>query len=107
MKNKYDEILVVKIIIFSIIAIMYLWLLIYNLCGCANSQPDSAVERSNSFYGYTNQFKVIEEDDECSVVYDLDTKVMYVVSHGFYSRGVFTVLLNEDGSPKLYSEIAK
>lgn len=92
----------------SIIAgVIGLFMLFTTICGCTNSQPDSAVERSNSFYGYTNQFKVIEEDDKCSVVYDLDTKVMYVVSHGFYTRGVFTVLLNEDGSPKLYSEIAK
>lgn len=36
------------------------------------------------------------------IVYDKETKVMYVMSDSSYNRGNFTVLLNVDGTPKLY-----
>ena len=36
------------------------------------------------------------------VVYDRETFVMYAVSNGGYNAGTFTVLLNSDGTPKLY-----
>ena len=38
------------------------------------------------------------------VVYQKDTKVMYTVSHGPYSYGSFTMLVNPDGTPMLYEE---
>lgn len=36
------------------------------------------------------------------IVYHKDTKVMYAVSTGGYSRGNFTLLVNPDGSPMLW-----
>ena len=36
------------------------------------------------------------------VVYQKDTKVMYVVSTGSYNRGIFTVMLNPDGTPMIW-----
>ena len=38
------------------------------------------------------------------VVYQKDTKVMYVVSRGTYNQGTFTMLVNPDGSPMLYEK---
>lgn len=52
-----------------------------------------------------NMFVTIQEYDrfhEYDVVYHRNTKVMYAVAHGTYSRGIFTVLVNSDGTPMLY-----
>lgn len=38
------------------------------------------------------------------VVYDRETKVMYAISNGGYNAGNFTLLVNADGSPKLWKE---
>ena len=38
----------------------------------------------------------------CEIVYDKDTKVMYSISNGIYNRGIPTVLLNADGTPKIW-----
>ena len=38
----------------------------------------------------------------CEIVYDKDTKVMYSISNGTYNRGTPTVLLNADGTPKIW-----
>ena len=38
------------------------------------------------------------------IVYDCDTKVMYAISDSMYSRGNFTLLVNPDGSPRIYEE---
>ena len=36
------------------------------------------------------------------IVYHRDTKVMYAVSDGQHNRGVFTLLVNTDGTPMVY-----
>ena len=41
------------------------------------------------------------------VVYDIQTGVMYAVSDGAENKGVFTMLVNEDGTPKIYIEFSK
>lgn len=41
------------------------------------------------------------------VVYDIQTGVMYAVSDGAENKGVFTMLVNDDGTPKIYSEFSK
>ena len=38
----------------------------------------------------------------CEIVYDKDTKVMYSISNGARNRGTLTVLLNADGTPKIW-----
>ena len=40
--------------------------------------------------------------DNWRVVYHRDTKVMYVVSAASYNRGVFTVMVNPDGTPMIW-----
>lgn len=40
----------------------------------------------------------------CEIVYDKDTKVMYSISNGTYNRGTPTVLLNADGTPKIWED---
>ena len=52
----------------------------------------------------TSTFIEVETYDSFDVVYDKDTKVMYVISSGTYNRGNFTMLVNDDGTPKLWKE---
>lgn len=55
-------------------------------------------------------FVVVQENWEYDIVYDKETKVMYTYSKGGYgyrtdydNRGVFTLLVDEDGKPKLWN----
>ncbi len=54
-------------------------------------------------------FVVVQESWEYDIVYDKETKVMYTYSKGGYgyrtdydNRGVFTLLVDENGNPKLW-----
>jgi hypothetical protein len=47
-------------------------------------------------------FIKIETTDDYYIVYHRETKVMYAVSDGAYNRGIFTLLVDEDGRPMLY-----
>lgn len=38
------------------------------------------------------------------IVYDTETKVMYAISDVAYSRGTMTLLVDENGKPKLWEE---
>lgn len=51
----------------------------------------------------TSMFVIVEKyDNGWWVVYHKDTKVMYVISAGPTNCGVFTVMLNPDGSPMIW-----
>lgn len=54
-------------------------------------------------------FVVVQENWEYDIVYDKETKVMYTYSKGgngfktnYDNRGVFTLLVDENGKPKLW-----
>lgn len=47
-------------------------------------------------------FRTIQHCVDFNIVYDVDTKVMYTVSNGMHNRGTFTMLVNADGTPRLY-----
>lgn len=49
-----------------------------------------------------NRFAVAERGNYWTVVYDKNTRVMYVVSDVAYNRGTFTVMVDADGKPLLY-----
>ena len=55
---------------------------------------------------YANADRFIKIDDQGTyyVVYDIETKVEYVVSNGQYNRGAFTLLVDKDGKPLIYGE---
>lgn len=46
----------------------------------------------------------MERADNWIVVYHRDTKVMYAVSSGYHSQGIFTLLVDAKGKPLLYDE---
>lgn len=65
--------------------------------GCDNT--------NNSVRANDDVFVTVSENFPYVVVYDRETKVMYVMSDGSYNRGNFTMLVNTDGTPKLYKGV--
>ena len=49
-----------------------------------------------------SRFVIVEYADAWYIAADKDTRVMYVVSDGYYNRGTFTLLVNADGTPLVY-----
>lgn len=70
------------------------------LSACTPNQTESiAIENQPSM------FVEIEKTGSWRIVYHKDTKVMYSVSYGGgYSYGVFTLLVNPDGTPMTYNK---
>jgi len=88
------------ICIIAVIVIAILLLLL--LTGC-NETKVKSVNDTEVKQESTSMFIEIEKiTDNWRVVYHRDTKVMYAVSSGSYNRGIFTLLVNPDGSPMLY-----
>lgn len=55
-------------------------------------------------------FVVVQDNWEYDIVYDKETKVMYTYSKGgdgyrtnYDNRGIFTLLVDKDGKPKLWN----
>ena len=71
--------------------------LVFSLAACAYSEMDTEAEVPPP-----SMFISIEKGDSYRVVYQKETKVMYVVSDGGYNRGTFTLLIDENGDPMLY-----
>lgn len=83
------------------LAILAFWVVVIfvsSLCSCKNTTVTSV---SND---HTSMFVFLEETPQWDVVYHKDTKVMYAVSCYGTGSGVFTVLLNPDGTPMTYKD---
>ena len=79
--------------------VMILFVLLLTGCDKRTERTDSQNSKKE------NMFVCIQAADSFhnyDVVYQKDTKVMYTVSHGPYSYGSFTLLVNPDGTPMLY-----
>ena len=81
--------------------VICLFMIIFGLIACATSTVN-ATDSNNNYNGGNMFTKVESRLDNFYVVYDNETKVMYAVSDGLYNRGVLTMLVNADGTPKLY-----
>lgn len=86
----------------KLILVVALVLLMAIITGCAHTKVESklAIETPSIFV-------VVERTYGYDVVYDRETKVMYTVSNLSHGSGIFTLLVNEDGSPKLWKGDAK
>ena len=70
------------------------------LCtGCGSTDQVHTSGGSNTFIVVENSYSTTWK-----IVYHKDTKVMYAVSDGAYSHGIFTLLVNPDGTPMIYGE---
>lgn len=54
--------------------------------------------------GDDSMYIIVEDDywNSYRIVYDIDTGVMYHQSNGYYNGGTMTLLVNPDGTPKVY-----
>lgn len=55
-------------------------------------------------YAENERFIKINDEGCFDIVYDVETKVEYALSHGQYNRGSITLLVDKDGKPLLYGE---
>lgn len=62
------------------------------------------VESVNDNSKDTSMFVEIEQTGMWKIVYQKETKVMYVVSYGSYNCGTFTLLVDADGKPMLWED---
>lgn len=67
------------------------------LFGCAKTTTETKPE-------HVSRFVQVESTSVYSVVYNKETKVMYAVSYYGSGSGVFTLLVNADGTPQLWKE---
>lgn len=51
-----------------------------------------------------DRFIIIDRCTHTDIVYDKQTKVEYAISNGPDNRGIFTLLVDQDGKPLLYKE---
>lgn len=80
--------------------VICLFMIIFGLVACATSTVN-ATDSSNNYNG--NMFTKVESGlNDFYVVYDNETKVMYAVSDGLNNTSVLTMLVNADGTPRLY-----
>jgi len=80
-------------IIATIVAIALVIMVLF-FVGCDNT--------NNSVRANDDVFVTVSCKSEYQIVYDKETKVMYVMSNSSYNMGNFTMLVNADGTPKLY-----
>ena len=66
-------------------------------CGEGNNQQKENEQKKSEFI-------TIEDGWDYRVVYHRDSKVMYVMSNGAHNNGTFTLLVNADGTPMVYTE---
>ena len=70
------------------------------LCSCEKTTvlAEKDIKAESNF----SMFIKVETAADWIVVYHKDTKVMYVVSNDDYIQGIFTMLVNADGTPLVY-----
>lgn len=81
-----------KIILAVLLAVM-----MFVLCACSTGQ-DKEVQTEDGlfmvYHAYNNGY----------VIVDTQTNVMYWMSTGSYNHGTLTLLVERDGSPKIYRD---
>lgn len=81
----------------KVIFVVLLIVVLIALSGCAKTSVEKNMQKESIFVR-------VESCDLYVVVYDRETKVMYAVSYYGSGSGKFTLLVNADGTPKLWKE---
>lgn len=79
------------------IASIAMALLLACMVGCNTPVSTIGEEPVNSM------FVCVEQTNLWDVVYHKNTGVMYVVSRGGYNAGNFTLIVNQDGAPVIWT----
>ncbi len=73
------------------------------LCSCGPQMlTEEEVSKDNT--SNLSMFIQVEDGNGYKIVYHRDTKVMYAISDVSSGSGVFTVMLNADGTPMLWED---
>ena len=65
------------------------------LCACEMKSVDETKDFSNRFKQYSKEYSGM-------IVVDTETNVMYWLSLGSYNYGTLTLLVDQNGNPKIY-----
>ena len=84
-----------KSAIFSVMLVVVM--LVCCACGIEDVKPKNTETEKAIFKKYCDGYNGI-------VVVDTETNVMYWLSTGGYNCGTLTLLVDEDGTPKLYQK---
>lgn len=98
MKKIYTNTVIGAITVFIVALLIGLTVLIYSMIYDTITITTFPETTSPYVLVYTDTYF------NCEIVYDKDTKVMYSISNGTYNRGIPTVLLNADGTPKIWED---
>lgn len=82
--------------------LFWMLVLVFGLTACAYSEMDTTYDIEAEVLP-PSMFVEIERGISYRIVYQEDTKVMYAVSSGNYNSGNFTLLVDENGNPMLYT----
>jgi hypothetical protein len=87
----------------KILAVVLLTILLLSLISCGPAASGTIVECAKEVDDQYVNFEIVEHDSRggWTVLYDKNTKVMYLILDGYQSTGM-TPILNADGTPKLY-----
>lgn len=87
-----------RIIVSSVLLVIFIFMA-FLMCstGSTTAEADS-----------TMGFEVLDKSFRPTwIVYDRETGVMYAMSYGGYSYGTMTVMVNPDGTPRVYEGFSK
>ena len=89
--------------------LVFLWILFFGIlillvCSSCSYSEQQSEHIDNSTASQEDIFKVIYTNNMLNyrIVYDVETNVEYIVSHGPNNRGTFTVRVDSTGKPILY-----
>lgn len=86
----------------KILAIALLALLVMTITGCCSTGKMDEQDILNSEHDNAMFFLVSKERLFGYVIVDKTTRVMYWVSWGGYNCGTLTMLVNPDGTPRIW-----
>lgn len=83
-----------RIIVASVLLVTFIFMA-FLMCSTGSTTADAASNMG---------FEVLDGGtwDSVWVVYDVETGVMYVMSNGSKNMGTMTVMVNPDGTPRIY-----
>ena len=70
---------------------------LFAACSSIKVEPANAVSAIDTCEDYNNVFEQVGYGGSYEIVYHKQTKVMYAISDGKFSKGILTLLVNPDG----------
>lgn len=75
---------------------------LFAACNGSKTEPANAASVIDTSEDYNDVFERIGYGAYYDIVYHKQTKVMYAISDGKFSKGILTLLVNSDGTPMIY-----